>query len=124
MNLVDSSGWLEYIAGGPNDSFFAPAIEDTNRLIVPAICLYEVYKRIILQRGQNEATKRIGAMLHGTVVPIDTALALEAARLSVETKLAMADSLIWATARLYNATLWTQDQHFKNLPGVRYIEKS
>jgi toxin FitB len=124
MNVVDSSGWLEYVAGGSNEGFFAPAVEDTRHLVVPAICLYEVYKRIIQQRGQNEANKVISAMLHGIVVPVDTSLALEAARLSAETKLAMADSLIWATTQAYGATLWTQDRHFKDLPGVRYIEKS
>lgn len=123
MNLVDSSGWLEYIAGGPNEAFFAPVIEDTGHLIVPVICLYEVYKRMMQQGGQSEATKRIGALLQGIVVPVDTSLALETARLSVETKLPMADSLIWATAQAYGATLWTQDQHFKDLPGVQYIDK-
>jgi toxin FitB len=123
MNLVDSSGWLEYFAGGPNDAFFASAIEDIQYLIVPTICLYEVYKRMTQQRGELEANKRIAAMLQGIVVPVDAPLALNAARISVEMKLAMADSLIWATALAYGATLWTEDKHFRDLPNVQYIEK-
>ena len=124
MNLVDSSGWLEYFGDGLNADFFAEAIEDVENLVVPAICLYEVYKLAHQLRGITDTANCIGDMLRGYVVELDTALALDAARISLETKLAMADSMILATARSYDAILWTQDAHFRGLPDVRYIEKT
>jgi predicted nucleic acid-binding protein len=123
MNVVDSSGWLEYFAGGKNADFFAPAIEDTENLIVPVICLYEVFKRILQQHGQGMAELRIADLYKGQVIDITPPLALSAARLSTELKLPMADSLILITAKENNATLWTQDEDFKGFEGVRYVEK-
>lgn len=123
MNLVDSSGWLEYLADGQNADFFASAIEDSENLLVPVICLYEVFKRLAQLRDISTAQRSIGDMLNGQVIPVDQSLALSAANVSLNLKLAMADSLILATARAYSATLWTQDEHFKNLPGVKFIEK-
>ena len=123
MNIVDSSGWLEYFAEGGNAEFFAPAIEDTKNLLVPVICLYEVFKKLLQQSGLNEAQIHVSDMKQGKIVEIDESLALSAAKLSAELKLPMADSLILATARANNATLWTQDEHFKDLDGVKYIEK-
>jgi len=123
MNIVDSSGWLEYFAEGSNADFFAPAIEDTANLLVPVICIYEVFKKVLQQKGENQAQIHVGDMKHGKVIEIDESLALSAARLSAELKLPMADSLILATARAHNAILWTQDEHFKDLDGVKYVEK-
>jgi predicted nucleic acid-binding protein len=123
MNVIDSSGWLEYFADGGNADFFASAIEDTNNLLVPVICIYEVFKRILQQNGTNEAQQHIGDMKLGKIIELDESLALSAAILSADLKLPMADSLILATARANNATLWTQDEHFKDLDGVKYIEK-
>jgi len=123
MNIVDSSGWLEYFAEGGNAEFFAPAIEDTKNLLVPVICMYEVFKKLLQQSGLNEAQVHVSDMKQGKIVEIDESLALSAAKLSAELKLPMADSLILATARANNATLWTQDEHFKDLDGVKYIEK-
>jgi len=123
MNIIDSSGWLEYFAEGGNAEFFAPAIEDTKNLLVPVICMYEVFKKLLQQSGLNEAQVHISDMKQGKIVEIDESLALSAAKLSAELKLPMADSLILATARANNATLWTQDEHFKDLDGVKYIEK-
>ena len=123
MNVVDSSGWIEYFINGANADLFAAPIRDSESLIVPTICLYEVFKRVLLELGDDRALKTIGQMSLGTVVDLDRAIALQAAQISIETKLAMADSIILATARGYNATLWTQDEHFKDLEGVRYIEK-
>ena len=120
MNIVDSSGWLEYFAEGGNAEFFAPAIEDTKNLLVPVICMYEVFKKLLQQSGLNEAQVHISDMKQGKIVEIDESLALSAAKLSAELKLPMADSLILATARANNATLWTQDEHFKDLDGVKY----
>lgn len=123
MNVVDSSGWLEYFAEGENAGFFAAAIEDTENLLVPVICLYEVFKRVTQQRGLSAAQTNIGDMYAGRVIDMDASIALNAAQISIELKLPMADSLILATARAHNATVWTQDEHFKDIPGVRYIKK-
>jgi|SRR5689334_14015860 toxin FitB len=123
MNIVDSSGWLEYFAEGNNAEFFAPAIEDTKNLLVPVICIYEVFKRILQQSDVSSAQTHIGDMKLGTIIDLDESLALSAAKLSVDLKLPMADSLILATARANDATFWTQDEHFKGLDGVKYIKK-
>jgi toxin FitB len=124
MNVVDSSGWLEYFADGTNAAFFAPAIEDTEHLITPVICLYEVFKRILQQRGLSAAQTSVGDMFSGQVISIDAPLALSAAQLSADLKLPLADSLILAVARLYQAVLWTQDEHFKGMEGVKFIQFS
>jgi predicted nucleic acid-binding protein len=120
MNVVDSSAWLEYFANGPNASFFAPPIQQIDRLIVPSLSLFEVFKRVLQQRDDNDALQAVAIMQQGTVVDLDSSVALSAARLSVESKLPMADSVVLATARKYDATLWTQDADFKGLDNVRY----
>lgn len=120
MNVVDSSAWLEYFAGGPNASFFAKPIEDTQRLIVPTLSLFEVFKRVLEQRGEGDALQAVAVMRQGMVVDLDGAIALRAAKLSLEYRLPMADSVMLATARSYDATLWTQDADFENVLGVQY----
>ncbi len=123
MNVVDSSGWLEFFGDDVNADFFADAIEDVDSLIVPAIVIYEVFKRILLQRGENEALKAAAHMQQGHVVVLDDTLAMMAAKISSDHQLPMADSIILATARAHNAIVWTQDSDFKNFPGVQYIKK-
>jgi len=123
VNVVDSSAWLEYFANGPNAAFFAKAIESVEDLIVPSLSLFEVFKRVLQQRDENDALQAIAIMQQGRVVDLDGSLALSAARLSVENKLPLADSVILATAREYNATLWTQDADFKGLDEVRYRKR-
>lgn len=123
MNIVDSSGWLEYFAEGSNADFFAPAIEDTKNLLVPIICIYEVFKRILQQSGVSAAQMSISDMKLGKIIELDESLALSAAKISADLKLPMADSFILATARANSAILWTQDEHFKDLDGVKYVEK-
>ena len=120
MNVVDSSAWLEYFAAGPNASFFAPAIERTRDLIVPSVSLYEVFKRVLQQRSENDALQAVAVMQQGRVVDLDASIALSAARLSVDHRLPMADSVILATARAFGATLWTQDADFEDMPRVQY----
>ena len=120
MNVVDSSGWLEYFADGPNASFFAGAVEATDELIVPAINLYEVFKRVLQQRGENDALEAAALIMQGEVIPLDATLALSAAKLSADLRLPLAGSVILATARAEGAVLWTQDAHFRDLEGVRY----
>jgi len=123
MNIVDSSGWLEYFGAGENAAFFIPVIQDSDQLLVPVIILYEVFKRIHTQKGLNAAETSIMDMHKGRIIDLDTSLAISAALLSTQLKLPMADSLILATTRAANATLWTQDAHFTGMAGVQYIEK-
>ncbi len=120
MNVVDSSGWLEYFADGEHAEFFAPAIQDSENLIVPTACLYEVFKRLTLLLGEDAALAAVGVLYTGRIVDITAEVALYAAQLSIQHKLSMADSLILATARLHRATLWTKDEHFRGLEGVRF----
>ena len=120
MNVVDSSGWLEYFADGPAAGFFAPAIEDMARLVVPTLSLYEVFKRLLQQRGESAALTAIALMQQGALAELSAPLALSAATLSVQHRLPMADSVMYATARAHEATLWTQDADFEKLPNVRY----
>jgi predicted nucleic acid-binding protein len=121
MNVVDSSGWLEYFAAGRNAESFARPIEDTARLLVPTLSLFEVFKRVMQQRGEPDALQAVALMHQGTIVALDATLALAAARLSVQERLPLADSVILATARAHSATLWTQDADFEGREGVRYV---
>ena len=120
MNVVESSGWLEYFANGPNADFFAPAVESVSELIVPTLNLYEVFKRVLQQRGEGDALQAVAVMVQGTVVDLDMDVALGAAKLSIDLKLPMADSVMLATTRRYGATFWTQDAHFDGVQGVQY----
>ena len=124
MNVVDSSGWLEYFAAGPNAGAFAGAVEATGDLVVPAVSVYEVFKRVLQQRGEGDALQAVALMQQGSVVELTTPIALEAARISVALGMPMADSIMLATARAYQATLWTQDSHFAEIDGVECIPKS
>ena len=121
MNVVDSSGWLEYLADGPNAEFFAPVIQKCDALIVPTISLYEVFKRVLRQRDETQALRAVAVMAQGTVVDFDAVLALSAAKISADTGLPVADSIMLATARAHGAVLWTQDADFKDMADVRYI---
>ncbi len=123
MNLVDSSGWLEYFANDPNASFFAPAIEDLDQLLVSTINLFEVFKRVLQQRGERHALSAAAEMQQGQVVELDSTLALRAARISFDLKLPLADSIVLATARAYDAVLWTQDADFRGMDKVKYVPK-
>jgi predicted nucleic acid-binding protein len=123
MNLVDSSGWLEYFGDAPNADFFAPAIEDVPNLLVPTICILEVFRRVLQQRGEKAALQVAAVMQQGNVVDMDSAVALYGAGIGVDLKLPLPDSVMLATARMHNATIWTQDDDFKELEGVRYISK-
>jgi predicted nucleic acid-binding protein len=123
MNIVDSSGWLEYFADGPNAEHFAEPLRDVAGLVVPAITLYEVFKVVCRQRGEDAALQAIALMQQGQVVDLNGPLALLAAKIRLEMKLPMADSIILATARSHEAVLWTQDVDFADLEGVRYFPK-
>ncbi len=118
-NVVDSSAWLEYLADTEQAAHFADALQDTARLIVPVITIYEVFKKVLRLRGEDDALRVASQMQGGRVIDLDQGLVLEAARL----RLPLADSLIYTTARRHQAILWTQDEHFDGLPGVRYFPK-
>ncbi len=123
MNLVDSSGWLEYFADGPNGEFFAAPLADLEHLVVPTISILEVTRRILQQRDANAALQAAAAMRQGRVAELDSAVAVSAAALGVQLRLALADSIILATARAYRATIWTQDVDFKGIDGVRFVAR-
>jgi len=123
VNVVDSSAWMEYFIDGPNASYFSGAIEKIEDLLVPAICIYEVFKKALNNQSEAEAFAAISQMKLGTVVDVDEELALSAARISIAHKLPMADSMILAVAQASKATLWTQDEHFKSISGVKYRPK-
>jgi predicted nucleic acid-binding protein len=123
MNLVDSSGWLEYFADGPNANYFAAPIEDVDNLLVPSLCVLEVFKNVLRQRDENSALQIVALMEQGTILDLDTSIALSAAKLGLEHKLPLADSIVLATAKANNAIVWTQDVDFKDIDGVEYIAK-
>jgi predicted nucleic acid-binding protein len=124
MNVVDSSGWLEYFAGSEAADFFSEALEDSGNLIVPTISVYEVFKRLLQQRTESEALIAVAAMQQGTIVELSNDIALSAARFSHNTKIPMADSIIYVTADAHSADVWTQDEDLKDLERVHYQPKS
>jgi len=123
MNVVDSSGWLEFFADGPNAAFFARPIQSAKKLIVPTMSVFEVFKRIADQRGEHDALQAVAVMQQGKVVDLTLPLALDSARTSIERRLPMADSVMLATAQAFGAVLWTQDSDFANIEGVKYVAR-
>ena len=123
MNVVDSSGWIEFFTGGPNARFFEPPILATEDLVVPTMVLLEVYKHICRHKGRDEALRAVGGMKQGEVQDLDERLALYAGEIGVEIGLPLADSVILATARLHEAVLWTQESDFEGMEGVRFRRK-
>jgi toxin FitB len=120
MNLVDTSGWIEYFFSGPNAPFFTGPIEATAELMVPTICLYEMFKKVHLVADRRRALQAVAQMKQGRIVELSEDIALQASLVSIQHKLPMADSLIYATAQIAGAVVWTQDEHFGDLPGVNY----
>jgi predicted nucleic acid-binding protein len=122
-NVVDSSAWLSYLAGEASAKHFSGAIEDAANLVVPTVCLLEVFKVIARQRGDGDALQAVALMQQSEVVPLDSNLAILAAKVSVESRLPLADSVVYATALHAGAVLWTQDNDFDGLPDVKYYPK-
>lgn len=123
MNIVDSSGWLAYFADEPNADHFLDPLKDTNSLVVPTIIIYEVFKVVLRESSEREALQATAAMQRGTVTDLTTRLAISASKLSLEKSLPMADSIILASAKAYDAIIWTQDSDFMNIAGVKYFPK-
>jgi len=124
MNIVDSSGWLEYFADGPNASLFSRPLERTADLVVPTITIYEVFKVVLHQCNESDALQSVALMQQGSVVDLTSNIAILAAKMSIDHRLPMADSIILATARVFKATIWTQDSDFNGIDGVQYIAKN
>ncbi len=124
LHLVDSSGWIEYFTDGPNAARFEEPVSDPDRLVIPTICLYEVFRVVLRERGEGDAIRAVAPMHRAREVPLSPALALEAAKLGFEQSLAMADAIILATARSVGAILWTLDADFEGFAGVRYFRKT
>lgn len=123
MNVVDSSGWIEHLSSGSNAAYFREPIEDTPALLVPSFSLFEVYRHMVRHRDREEALSVVAAMRKGAVIDLDDRLALEAAEISIDTRLPLADSVMLATARSRGAELWTQGSDFKGLEDVRFFKK-
>ena len=118
---MDSRGWLEYLADGPHADAYATALEKLDEVLVPTICILEVFKKVLPERGEGSALEVAALMQRGNVVELDATIARNAARLSSELRLPVADSVLLASSRAHDAAVWTQDAHFKGLPGVRFI---
>ena len=123
MNIVDSSGWLAYFADEPNARHFLNPLNDAASLVVPTVTIYEVFKVVLRESNENDALQAAVAMQKGTVVDVTAPLAIAASKLSLEHNLPMADSIILAAAKEFNAILWTQDSDFKNINDVKYFPK-
>ena len=123
MNIIDSSGWLEYFSDGPNAKYFLPPLDDTSSLIVPVITVYEIFKVVLRESSDNEAFQAVAAMQKGKVADLTANIAMNASRLSLQYNLHMADSIILATAQVYKCVIWTQDSGFQNIEGVNYFSK-
>ena len=124
MNVVDTSAWLEYFGEGQNAKHFAAPIENTKALVVPVICIYEVFKKLLQDKDETNALQAIALMNQGQVVDLNSSLALSAAKISVDQRIPMADSIVLAIAHHVHGTLWTQDADFKDLPNVKFFAKT
>jgi predicted nucleic acid-binding protein len=120
FNVVDSSAWLEYFADTDRADLFEAVLSDPENLVVPVITIHEVFRKVLRERGESDALQIASQMQAGKVVDLTQSLVLEAAR----HPLPLAESLIYATTLRWNAELWTQTEHFKDLPNVRYFPKS
>jgi len=123
LNVVDSSAWLAYFSGEPTAEDFAPVIDALGQLVVPAVCVFEVFAVVARSRGAHAASAATALMQRGTVVPLDATLAVLAARVGDAHRLPLADAIVYATARLVSGVVWTQDADFDGLPDVRFVPK-
>ena len=123
LNVVDSSAWLAYLADEPGADRFSAAIEDTDDLVVPVVCILEVFKVIARQRGVDDALQATALMQQARVIDLDANLALVAAKAALDHNLPLADSMVYATAMTVDGIVWTQDDDFEDLPDVRFFAK-
>ena len=124
MNVVDSSGWIEFFMAGANGLLFKPVIEQRDLLLVPTIALFEVHK--ILSRNLNEdmVDRCLDVMRLGRVLDLTDRRAVAASKIARQHRLALADAAMYSMAQEHSATFWTQDVDYDGLPGVRYFSKA
>jgi predicted nucleic acid-binding protein len=122
MNLIDSSGWIEWFSEGPQSATYAKYLRDPSQIVTPTVVIYEVYKKIKRERTEEEALLAVSLMKKTTIVPLEESIALLAADLSLKFSLPMADAMVYATAIEKNAQLITGDAHFNNLEKVTLIQ--
>lgn len=123
MNIIDSSCWLEYFAGTEAGEWVSGAVEALDNLYVPTITLFEVFKKLLIEKDEDSALLAVAHMKQGKTIELDAHLAISAARIGRELGLPLADSIIYASALKFHCQLWTQDKHFQGLAGVNYLEK-
>ena len=124
MNVVDSSGWIEFFLAGTNGPKFKPVIEQRNTLLVPVIALFEVHKVLSRKVPPEAVTQCLDVMRLGRVLDITDRRAVAAANVAAKHRLAMADALMYSLALELGATFWTQDVDYQGLPGVNYFPKA
>jgi predicted nucleic acid-binding protein len=123
MNIVDSSGWIEYLLDSDRADLFAQPIEQRQTLLVPVIVLFEVHK-VLSRKVSNHAVKQcLDVMRLGRVLEITDARAVAAAGVASTNKLAMADAMMYSLALEFGATFWTQDVDYQGLPSVHFFAK-
>jgi predicted nucleic acid-binding protein len=123
MNIIDSSGWLEYFSDGPNAKHYLSPLNDPSSLIVPVITIYEVFKVVLRESSEDMALQAVAAMQKGKIIDLTVSIAMKASKLSLQHDLPMADSIIFATAREYKCVIWTQDSDFQHIDGVKYFQR-
>ena len=123
MNVVDSSGWIEFFLAGPNGPIFKPVIEQRDKLLVPVIALYEVHKILSRKMPADVVASCLNVMRLGRVLDLTDRRAIAAADVALRHRLAMADAVMYAMALEHKATFWTQDVDYQGLPGVNFFPK-
>ncbi|MBN2543346.1 type II toxin-antitoxin system VapC family toxin [bacterium] len=123
MNVVDSSGWLEYFSDSAHADKFAEPLTDLDNLLVPTICVYEVFKVVLREKSEDEALQAIATMKQGQIVDLTFEIAIQAALVNQKYKIPMADSIIYATTKMFKAVLWTMDKDFEKFKSVKYFPR-
>lgn len=123
MNVVDSSGWIEFFLAGPSGPLFKPVIEQRDKLLVPVIALYEVHKILSRKMPADVVASCLNVMRLGRVLDLTDRRAIAAADIAIRHRLAMADAVMYSLALEHKATFWTQDADYQGLPGVNFFPK-
>ena len=123
MIIVDSCGWLEWFTDGKLADRYKDYLASQEKLLIPAIIIYEVYKVLKRETTEEKALLVVGYMKNASVIPFDDHLAIAAADIALQEKLAMADAIIVAVSRVHNCRIISSDSDLKNQPNVTYIAK-
>lgn len=123
MNLVDSSGWIEFFQAGPNGPVFKPVVEDRHHLLVPTIALFEVHKVLSRSLPEDLVARCLDVMRLGRVLDLTASRAIAASQVATQHRLTLADAAMYSMAREFGATFWTQDIDYQGLAGVQYCAK-